>query len=300
MKKISFISTIYNEEKNVERFLDSIINQSRIPDEIIIVDGGSTDKTVKLIKKVKEKTKIPFEIIVSPKANIAKGRNIAIRKAKHELIFVSDAGCVVNKGWIKETLKFFPKADVVAGNHKAIIKNNFEFFQGLLTVNKVDRITRMSSRNLAFKKKCWKKANGYPERCLTGEDTLFNIRLKKVGCNMQVNPRKDVAWEMRPNLVKFFKQFYKYGQGDKIQGNIWKIKKNLISLLGLWAYIVLLLASPFLNWYVFLGLIAIPLLYLGLKSFRVFLKTKKISSFLFIPILEFVKRISYFLGATFG
>jgi len=299
-QKISFISTVYNEEKNIEKFLESIINQSKKPGEIIIVDGGSSDKTVAIINKVKKKTKIPFKLIIEKGANIAKGRNIAISKAKGEIILASDAGCIVNKDWIKETLKFFPKADVVAGNHKALVKNNFEFFQGQLTVNKVDRITRMSSRNISFKKKCWKKVKGYPEKCLTGEDTLFNLKLKKAGCKIEINPRKDVAWEMRPTLGKFFKQFYKYGQGDKIQGNIWKLKKNLIALLGFWAYVVLLITSPLLSWYLTIALAIFPVLLAKAKALKIFIKTKRVSSFWHVPILHLTRRIAYFLGATFG
>ena len=49
--KISFISTVYNEEKTIIKFINSLLTQSKLPNEIIIVDGGSTDKTTMIIKK---------------------------------------------------------------------------------------------------------------------------------------------------------------------------------------------------------------------------------------------------------
>ena len=57
--KVSLITTILNEEKNIESFLHSIEEQTVLPDEVIIVDGGSKDKTLERIKEYKsEKLKI--------------------------------------------------------------------------------------------------------------------------------------------------------------------------------------------------------------------------------------------------
>ena len=54
-KKISFITTLYNEADSVAVFLHTLLKQSRVPDEIIIVDGGSTDGTADIIKDCLEK-----------------------------------------------------------------------------------------------------------------------------------------------------------------------------------------------------------------------------------------------------
>ena len=48
--KISFITTVYNEEDSIVEFLQSLKAQTCLPDEMIIVDGGSTDKTFDLAK----------------------------------------------------------------------------------------------------------------------------------------------------------------------------------------------------------------------------------------------------------
>ena len=47
--KISVVVPTLNEEINIAKFLDSLLNQTRKPDEIIISDGGSIDKTVFII-----------------------------------------------------------------------------------------------------------------------------------------------------------------------------------------------------------------------------------------------------------
>lgn len=298
--KISLISTVLNEEKNIEKFLNSIITQTKRPDEVIIVDGGSRDKTYEILKKYSKKYK-EIKVFQEKEVNIAKGRNIAISRSKGEIIFVSDAGCVIDKDWIKDTLKYFSGADVVAGSYKAITKNNFEYFQGFVTIKKVDRPSRMSSRNIAFKKKCWKEVRGYPEKSLTGEDTRLNIELIKKGYNIKINQKPLVSWEMRPTLLKFAKQYYLYGQGDRIQGNLlkYKMKKNLVMVFGFWIYFVILLGLAFIFPLVTLAMIFIFPAILFLYSVGIFIGTRKISALFWVPILIITKRISYIFGVTF-
>ena len=45
---VSFITTVFNEEVNIIEFLRSLMEQSHVPGEIILVDGGSEDKTFKV------------------------------------------------------------------------------------------------------------------------------------------------------------------------------------------------------------------------------------------------------------
>jgi glycosyltransferase involved in cell wall biosynthesis len=47
--KTSLITTVYNEQNSISDFLKSIFEQTLLPDEIVIVDGGSKDQTVQMI-----------------------------------------------------------------------------------------------------------------------------------------------------------------------------------------------------------------------------------------------------------
>src|SRR3972149_3758303 len=49
LKNVSFIITLLNEEKDISAFLDSLFEQSALPEEIVIVDGGSTDNTLDIL-----------------------------------------------------------------------------------------------------------------------------------------------------------------------------------------------------------------------------------------------------------
>ena len=76
--KLSLICTLKDEEESVRSLLDSILEQTRKPDEVIFVDGGSTDNTVKILKSYQKKIK-------NMKIIVGRGLNIAIKNAKHDL-----------------------------------------------------------------------------------------------------------------------------------------------------------------------------------------------------------------------
>jgi len=176
--KVSLVTTVLNEVDNIEEFLKSVIDQTKKPDEFIIVDGGSTDGTYEILKKYAKKYKW-IKVFQIKGASIGKGRNYAIKKAKNEIIACTNVGCILDKDWLKEITKPFTKnrnVDVAVGIYKPYYANDFEYFQGLIVVGEPGKIflnpSRMSSQSIAFKKSVWKKVNGYPNLSI-GEDTKF-------------------------------------------------------------------------------------------------------------------------------
>jgi glycosyltransferase involved in cell wall biosynthesis len=302
--KVSLITTVLNEASNIEEFLKSIINQTKKPDEFIIVDGGSTDKTIEIIKKFSKNYKW-IKLIVSKGASIGKGRNIAIENAKNEIIACVDAGCILDKNWLKEITKPFEnkKVDVVVGIYKPYYTNDFEYFQGLVVVPESEKIfdkpSRWSSRSIAFRKSLWKKVGGYPD-LTTGEDTTFNLKLIESSSNIKFAKNAIVYWRMRKNWKSFFKQFYKYGIGDRKSGNIWKIKRNFLFVVGFWCYIGMLIFSLFLPFKIFVGLLLLSLLYLFTEGIKLAMRSKRIVGIFYGFLLTLIKRIVYVLGVCFG
>jgi glycosyltransferase involved in cell wall biosynthesis len=226
--KFTLITTVFNEESNILLFLKSINEQTEQVDQIIIVDGGSTDSTVQLIKD-NINHDIDLTIIVDESCSkkfcvgpIAKGRNVAISKARHDAILVTDAGCMLDQDWIKHMKKsFLEGAEIVSGNYMAQSGNYFQTYISdvFCPEVKVDNAKDFlpSSRSLGFKKYLWEAAGGYPETSYTAEDTLFDIKLFELTDNVVFCKEAIVYWELPIDFKDTMNKVYNYGVGEGMQ-----------------------------------------------------------------------------------
>jgi glycosyltransferase involved in cell wall biosynthesis len=222
--KVSLICTVLNEEASVEAFLDSLSSQSRLPDEVVIVDGGSTDKTVEIINTYVADG-IPIRLIIAEGANISQGRNIAIRNSTYDYIAGTDAGVRLDKDWLNNLLDVFGRiqqAEVVVGFYLPEPRTRYERYVCQLLYPEPEWVDLdkffPSSRSIAFHKKCWKKVGGYPEWLYTGEDGLFAVRMREAGCKFGFAKDAIAYWRPRPNLRALYKQYYLYAKGSAKAG----------------------------------------------------------------------------------
>ena len=227
--KTSFIATVLNEENSVKEFLHSITIQSHRVDEIIIVDGGSTDNTFSLISNFQFPISKNAVRILVRKGNRSIGRNEAIKKASNEIILCSDAGCVLDKDWVKNITKPFKnsKIDVVAGYYAGEGKTIFQKCLIPYVLIMPDRVNEFSflpaTRSIAFKKSIWKKAGGFSEEFSNNEDYVFAKKLKKIKANIVFEKSALVYWKPRSNAVDAFAMFYRFAKGDS-QSRIFRPK----------------------------------------------------------------------------
>ena len=157
-----------------------------------------------------------------------------------------------------------------------------------------------SGRSIAFRKRAWESVGGYPENLYTGEDTLFDLRLKERGFKFKLAKNAIVYWRGRNTIKKFIKQFYLYGKGDGKSGNLKKMKPNLIFFLMVNIYLFGIVASFILKPVLSIILFALLILYSILNGIKYFIKKKRLGCLFWIPILIILKRTSYFFGAWRG
>ncbi len=248
--QVSVIATVFNEGRTIGELLHSLAQQTRRPDEVVMVDGGSSDDTLAQVEAFAGRAPFPVRALCRPGCNIAQGRNVAIRAARGEVIAVTDAGVRLEKDWLAQLVAPFEgpqPPDVVAGFFVADPRSLFERALGAVTLPRLDEINpetfNPSSRSVAFRRETWQRVGGYPEWLDYCEDLVFDFALRDAGYRFAFAPQALVHFRPRPNLRAFFRQYYRYARGDG-KADLW-LYRHLIrygTYLGLLPLLVVLSA----------------------------------------------------------
>jgi glycosyltransferase involved in cell wall biosynthesis len=253
---ISLICTVYNEGESLYNLMESILDQERRPDEVVFVDGGSSDETVEILRDYgRAHDFIRFE--VEEGANISEGRNRAIELASHDYLVGTDGGCVPDPSWCAAMEDAFEAGhEALSGLFRPSSSSLFEFVQGEVRAGYTARGDvpddwPPSSRSVGFTREAWEEAGGYPEHLYTGEDARFNAEVREAGYEWHVVRDAFVEWEMRPTWRSYWNQFYTYGVGDARAGNmfdypgeIFGVSKVFWRTSATWAGVLGLLLTP--------------------------------------------------------
>lgn len=222
-EKVALVCTVLNEAAAIGDLLEAIDAQTRPPDEVIVVDGGSSDGTGAIVEGWASGRR-GATFLFAPGSNIASGRNLAVSHASSELIAVTDAGCRPDADWLESLVHALedPQVDVAMGFYRAEPGGRLERFVSCLNLPDAFEIApdrfMPSSRSIAFRKEAWERAGRYPEWLDVGEDMYFNFRLLEAGARRVFVPDAAVSWRLHPRFGGFLRQYYRYARGDRIAG----------------------------------------------------------------------------------
>jgi cellulose synthase/poly-beta-1,6-N-acetylglucosamine synthase-like glycosyltransferase len=239
--KVSLVATVRNAEEHVGAFLASIAAQSRAPDEVVVVDGGSTDGTLALLRAADGVT-----VLDEPGANIARGRNVAIAHASHEAIAVADADCVYGPDWLAALVAPLEAgADVAMGVTEPIVGSLLDACVASLSTQleptALDPVTFMpSARSVAFRREAIDAVGGYPEWLPIGEDMWVDHRWRERSFDMRLAPDAVAGWRPRGTLGEIWTQYMRYARGDGQAGM--HVERHLVRA-GVYASLVAALGS---------------------------------------------------------
>lgn len=180
MTTIAVTVALFNEEKNIKNLIESLLNQTRTPDEIILVDDGSIDNTFNILNNYFKKYSNILKIFRIKNSGPAYARNIAWKNSLSKICLFTDGDCIPKKDWIEKIEKTFQNnisIAAVAGRYKTLNSYNllanfigeeiawkYKNVRGVVDVH--------GTYSLAVRKDILKEVNGFNEsyKKPSGED----------------------------------------------------------------------------------------------------------------------------------
>ncbi|HAU99155.1 MAG: hypothetical protein UX04_C0001G0149 [Microgenomates group bacterium GW2011_GWF2_45_18] len=224
MEDITVVVTVLNEEKSISALLDGLDAQTCSSFQVVIVDGGSTDNTVKILNAFYPRS---FSLtVLQQKGNRSIGRNAGVKKARTTWIAFTDAGCVPRKNWLEKLLgaSHREKTRIVAGYYSAIHTKTWHPIASrfmLVSPDNLSAFTRKhhpdrflpATRSMLIERSVFLQLGMFDESANTSEDYAFSRRIP-LSMPIAFAPLAIVDWFPPSSLRRFFKQLFTFAYMD--------------------------------------------------------------------------------------
>lgn len=300
--RVSLITPVLDEAGTLEELIAAVRAQTRRPDEWIVVDGGSADRSVEILAAAGGCR------VLEVRGNIARGRNAGVAAASGEIIATLDAGCRPRRGWLETLVAPIEEgsAAVAAGSTWPRISTPFEAAQATLLDQFVMpgfvlRQPAFSARCLAFRVEVWQRSS-FPEWLDHGEDKWTLDDWSRGGHEVVRVPEAIVEWRLRPSIRAVLEQHFRYMRGDG-RATMNTLRHALrFGFYGLILVLCLVGPSPVARWsalgaWSFYALLsALRLSALGVPSGRGFRLQTMLWILGLLPAIDLAKMMGYLTG----
>jgi len=280
--KLSVIIVTRNRAESLMSCLDSLINQSKTPDEIIIVDNNSKDNTKIIVNDCKGI--LPVKYIFEPMVGIPFARNTGIKNAKYDIIAFIDDDCIAEKNWIENIIKTHKKHKnilVLQGKTCNQSKGNLlsDSFQYIL--DNFESLP-LDTKNVSFKRSLLKNFN-FDERFKVCEDIELGVRIKQKKIKIMFSEKIITYHNHRQSFISFSRQQFISGIYAYLLKKKFKKQKQYLpkDLQKMQFMVGSLLIMPFI------------------RTARIIRESGSISSIKYLPFI-FSQKLFRYLGFFFG
>lgn len=226
---VSLVCPIYNEEKYIGRFIDSILKQDFPQNqmEVLFVDGISNDNTRNIIKEAITDHSF-IRLIDNPNRTSPYALNLGIQAAHGDYIIRMDAHAEYPTDYISSLLRYkeeLPNAENVGGICITLPTNNSTkayaiskvlsspfgmgnsyFRTGTDSIRKVDTVPFG-----CFSKELFSRIGYFDTSLIRNQDDEFNGRIINNGGTIYLIPTIRIKYYARDTIAKTRKMFYQYG-----------------------------------------------------------------------------------------
>lgn len=206
--RVSLYIPCYNGEKYIAQCIEGVLAQFRKPDELFVVDDGSTDRTAEIAAAFPEVTVLRHKT----NSGLAAARNTAIAAATGDFVASLDADCVADKLWLYTLVQIMTgMPDNIAGIGGKLVEEfqetpADEFRAIFMCQHKGDEPLMnpkfVAGANTMFRRQALIDVGGYHEAFRTnGEDVQICLKLRQVGFHLAYDPRAVVKHQRQDTVA---------------------------------------------------------------------------------------------------
>ncbi len=223
MKTLPFVSIIvpvYNNAKLIFKCVESLLNQTYPKDkmEIIIVDNGSKDNTVKVIEQY------PIKLFIEDKIQSSyAARNKGIDNAKGEVIAFTDSDAIADENWLQCGIEDMERLNVdylgsrvemFSSQDKLSHCDMFEMYFAFPIDRHIEQFHFASTCNLFVRKEVFDSVGNFDSRFTSGGDVEFGTRVWLKGLKQGYSDKAIIHHPTRSTLKALIKRSIRYGKGQ--------------------------------------------------------------------------------------
>ena len=202
--KVSVIVPVYNSEDYIGRCIDSILEQTYSDFELILINDGSCDKSLSILKKYAKKDK-RVRVVDQKNMGVANTRNKGIEMAHGEYIALVDNDDYLEKTYLEEFVSQAADYDVIVGGYKRVSEDKTLF------IKKISKTVWSKYENVAPWAKIIKKSflldNDIKFFSYSiGEDIIFNMDLYTLTDKIKILDNCSYNWFFNTKSVSNTKQ----------------------------------------------------------------------------------------------
>jgi cellulose synthase/poly-beta-1,6-N-acetylglucosamine synthase-like glycosyltransferase len=191
--KVTVLIAGHNEEESIERCVQALHEQSRPPDEIIVVSDGSADRMPEKLRDLQDAGLITEGHSTQVRAGKSAALNLALSRATGDIVIIVDCDCTFDRHALRDILEPFadPRVGAVAGN--IVVRNAnrnlitaFQAIEYLISISQgkqasdlTDQVSCISGAFGAFRIQALRGVGGYDAG--GGEDSDVTLSLRKAG-----------------------------------------------------------------------------------------------------------------------
>jgi glycosyltransferase involved in cell wall biosynthesis len=222
---VSIVVPVLNGERNIAECIESInaLNYQKENFELIIVDNGSRDNTVDIIRNFQNNLDLNIKLYFEKIKGVYRARNLGVRNAKGDIIAFTDADCIVDSNWISNIVSFFSN-ETVGGIAGEIFpkKGNSLVERYAVSIGMWSQKPMFDSSllpfaqtgNAAYRKEVFSKI-GYFAEILAGGDADYSWRMQlETDYKMVYAGDAIVIHDHKIDLKGLFKQTFRYGSSN--------------------------------------------------------------------------------------